>query len=824
MPANPFDTPKPGCHNQSKPSLVKAMPPSASKSPLSPAELAQLEHAFATDPTSEAYKPLAEAYLAMGRFMEAMVVCKKGVKAHPETITARVLLARVYAEQGKDKKALEELQGALQVSPNDLPALKLSGSILCKSGDVAQGGEHLKKAINADPKDPETVELCKKYGVAVPAPEPPPPPPQPVIVAPPPVAMPPSVLHNPHAGVGAVAQSGLQTPVGPGQPYPQQPYPPQQGFPQQPVQGMMQQPMQPRPSQPMQPQGGPPRVSRPQQPRPVPRPSRPPPSAEELQAKFATEDSLIKRQKHSYTGLVAMVAVVGLGALALGGYFYYRKTTKERDGKIAKLLDVVKNEVAHDSFAGYKKACDAGATIITDLNPDLFSAHAYLAYAYAIRWGEHGEDVADRAKEHLTKSKAAKQDHSHIQAAEALIQFYSGDTQGAENMLSAMVEENEKNNKKSTLLMSVLGILQMQAGDLEKAQKNLKAAQTLAPADPRINAALGNVLRRQGNEFQAANAYETALRYERDHAEAQLGVTLMAIDMGKWETADKYIKKLLAADPPPSPRQLAMAHMANAMVLDEQNKGSDADKEQLIALEMDPRNAELYILKARRLNRAGKTDDAINAVREALKLDSKRAQFYAELAKLLISKQGGAIEAVKAMQTALKSMGESPKLLTLLGDCQKAADDLAGAQASYEKAVSIAKQNKWPEATLALGYIAWAKKDYPKATELFEKAKNDFMLSSRKQAECVTAQGQILEEQEKKKEALEKYKAAAGLDATYGPVYYRIAKMFWSEPKKEQRQQAFALCDEYLKYEPKGGNAADCQKIVAERPPQPPQR
>ena len=75
---------------------------------LSPAELAKLEHAFASDPSSEAYKPLAEAYLAMGRFMEAMVVCKKGVKAHPTRAEPRLLLARVYAEQGKDKKALEE--------------------------------------------------------------------------------------------------------------------------------------------------------------------------------------------------------------------------------------------------------------------------------------------------------------------------------------------------------------------------------------------------------------------------------------------------------------------------------------------------------------------------------------------------------------------------------------------------------------------------------------------------------------------------------------------------------------------------------------------
>ena len=97
------------------------MPPTK---PLSPAELAKLETAFATDPSSEAYRPLAEAYLGMGRFMEAMVVCKKGVKAHPTAADPRVLLARVYAEQGKDKKALEELAGAIGVAPNDKRVLR----------------------------------------------------------------------------------------------------------------------------------------------------------------------------------------------------------------------------------------------------------------------------------------------------------------------------------------------------------------------------------------------------------------------------------------------------------------------------------------------------------------------------------------------------------------------------------------------------------------------------------------------------------------------------------------------------------------------------
>src|SRR5262249_20066661 len=150
---------------------------------LSPQELAKLEHAFASDPGSDAYRPLAEAYLGMGRFMEAMVVCKKGVKAHPNAADPRVLLARVYADQGKEKKALEEVQGALQVAPTDKAALRLMGSLQIKTGEGDGGKANLIKAYELDPNAPDTLELMKQHGVAPPqkaAPPPPPPPPAPM--------------------------------------------------------------------------------------------------------------------------------------------------------------------------------------------------------------------------------------------------------------------------------------------------------------------------------------------------------------------------------------------------------------------------------------------------------------------------------------------------------------------------------------------------------------------------------------------------------------------------------------------------------------------
>ncbi|MBI5067415.1 MAG: hypothetical protein HZB56_04180, partial [Deltaproteobacteria bacterium] len=155
--------------------------------PLSPAELAALERAFSSDPSSGAWRPLTEAYVSMGRFMEAMVVCKKGVKANPADPSPRLLLAEVYGAQGKDRKALDELLDAQRLHPDDVAVNRMAGLLLLKLGEKDAGVAALQKAAAARPDDHETLEALRKWGIAAPQPRPPPPPPR---AAPPPPAAP----------------------------------------------------------------------------------------------------------------------------------------------------------------------------------------------------------------------------------------------------------------------------------------------------------------------------------------------------------------------------------------------------------------------------------------------------------------------------------------------------------------------------------------------------------------------------------------------------------------------------------------------------------
>src|SRR3990172_4185001 len=156
---------------------------SAPAKQIPPAELAALEHAFSADPNSKAYRPLTEAYLGMGRFMEAMVVCKKGVKAFPADSAPRILLACIYEAQGKDRKALEELTATLATKPDDATANRMTGLLLLKLGEKEPGIAALRKSWEAAPSDPETLEAIRKWGLSFAPPTPPP------VPAPPPASI-----------------------------------------------------------------------------------------------------------------------------------------------------------------------------------------------------------------------------------------------------------------------------------------------------------------------------------------------------------------------------------------------------------------------------------------------------------------------------------------------------------------------------------------------------------------------------------------------------------------------------------------------------------
>lgn len=60
-----------------------------------------------------------------GRWMEAMVIAKKGIKAFPPGIEFRLALAEVHVAAGREKKAVKVLRELLGLAPDNAPARAL---------------------------------------------------------------------------------------------------------------------------------------------------------------------------------------------------------------------------------------------------------------------------------------------------------------------------------------------------------------------------------------------------------------------------------------------------------------------------------------------------------------------------------------------------------------------------------------------------------------------------------------------------------------------------------------------------------------------------
>ncbi len=810
------------------------MPTSPTKT-LSPAELAKLEHAFATDPASEAYKPLAEAYLGMGRFMEAMVVCKKGVKAHPAVPDPRVLLARVYAEQGKDKKAIEELMGALQVAPSDKQVLRMVGALQIKSGESDAGKGNLLKAFNADPNDAETRALLDQHKVEPPKADPPTERvplnngaaahvPAAVAAAPAanagaPVAM------APMAGPGAMSNASRGTRGAGVQPPPRAsgahpPPPPREtGQKPAPTNGANGNGAAAKAA------GQAPAVRR----------------TQERPARYEEDEEVSEPPRRARKGGGVTAALFVVAVLVVGGYYGLSAYRKKRNTEIKKQLNEASDQLRHDSYDSYRKASEAAKRAL-EVDSSSVAAHGYLAYAQAIIWGEHGggDPARKLAEEHLEEAKSGGDVSSQMYAADALVKTYGGNGKQALTELEAKVKEFDAQGKRSSLLYLTLGLAQMNAGDLEHARESLEAAQQLAGGDARVYAALGALYRRRGEGEKAQNNFAYALRYERDHPESLLGESLLILDQDdpQYAPASKMLKKLLEMEPPPSPRQLATAHMARALLVsrvtrdlplymdeafrkevstqtgvtgDKGKAQSEITREENAAFDLDRNNPELRLIKGRRLLLEGQVDSAVGEIREAIKMDASRAQSYVDLAKALMEKAGGEKDAIDALKTAMRTIGESPKLMFMLGQVYRKANRLDEALAEFEKAVRDPK-SKNPDARMALGAIHFQKDALDKAREAFEKAAQEYVGQSLKVASAYTEVGRVWEKKGDKAKADDAFKKALNADPGYIPMYF-----FYGSFKAGDRKDAAGaktLLEEYLKRDPKGPHADEAKKLV----------
>ena len=640
------------------------------KRQLTAAELASLEHAFAADPASDAYRALSEAYLAAGRFMEAMVVCKKGVKTHPDDPAPKVLLARVYADQGKDKKALEELALVLATYPGYAAGNLLAATLHFRGGARAEGEAALRRAAEAAPSDPDVLASLEKHGMAL-APPPPPPPPRP----PPPSPGPP-VLTRPGAPAPAPAAS---TPAS-------------------------QAPRAARPEQPI--------------PTPPPVPRAGDAYARQLAEKYGTQSWGLNspgparpRQGASRTTVLATAGLAVVLVVSLVAWQLFARAHKQQVEAIAALLKETQELVGRDSFGAYRAAAEKAHAILKE-DPGSLAGHAFLSYVDALRFMEHAEGDAVKNEAILNLEAGRKLgNHSHLIAAEAYLKAATGDLPGG---LAGLKAELEDPARQTALLSGTMGTLLMASGDLDGAREWLARAQKLNPNDVRIAQQLAEQYRRRGEgyEAQAENAYQLALRLQKDHVPSLLGRAMLLLDRGLFEQAAQQVQAVLGGGDA-SPRQQALAYAVRGSVLCAQGKAAEGSSDEKKALELDPQSPDLPWLIGRRQLRDGEAAAAVASIQRAVNGDPRRVAFYVDLNRALLSTPDGARKAIEVLQKATARAGDHPRLALLLGDAYRAQGDTDRARGQYERAIQLGKP--YPDARVALARLHRQLKNVPAA-------------------------------------------------------------------------------------------------------------
>lgn len=751
--------------------------PTSSK-PITPSELSALEHAFASDPGSDAYRPLTEAYLATGRFMEAMVVCKKGVKANPDDPAAKVLLARVYADQGKDRKALEELAAVLAAFPTFAAANRLAGVLHMRVGDRPAGEAALRRAADISPDDPEIRETLAKYGIAAG-----------------PSSAPPAARQPAAPRVASPADAGSRAPASPA-----------------------------APRAPAAPSGGAAAATVADQSEEVPLPT-PLPSqrvqgrayAEQLAEKYGTQAfHLPGREREPKSGRRATVlttaALAVVLAVTLGGWAMWSKARSARIEKVAALLKETTPLVEKDVYPAYVEA-GAKAGQILDADPDSLAGHAFLAYVSAVRYAEHGDGDAARtlALKHDQAGRALGR-HSHLIAAEAYLKLQAGDAAGAKETLDAVL--GGEDGAQSAFLTAVLGAVHLRTGDLDAARDALVRAQKQNPGDARTAWLLAEQFRRRGEgyELQASGWYDYALRTQKEHVPSILGKALVLLGRGQVEEAGRAAAAVLEPRTGASKPQLALAHAIRGGVLGAQGKTDDAAKEEGEAAKLEPGNPDLPWLVGQRKLRGGDAAGAVEAFQKAVALDSKRVSLYADLVRALLAREGGTPQAIDVLKKAITRLGESPRLALLLGDAYRSSGDADLARGQYEKAIALGKP--FPDARVALARLHREKNNIPGALVELTQAIDEYgpggaggaAVAYVEKADVERARGA-------KREVLEDlYGKALELDPANCDALWGAGKLERDAGKLTER--AKARLETYAKVCPRAGHAAEAAKLV----------
>ncbi len=121
-------------------------------------DLELLERKHAENPEGRYFVPLANAYRRVGEPERAIELLRAGLEAHPDYLSAHVVLGRCLVDAGQEDAAADAFRHALSLDPQNLVALRGLGELALAAGRYEEGRAHYVRLLDEDPMNEEARE------------------------------------------------------------------------------------------------------------------------------------------------------------------------------------------------------------------------------------------------------------------------------------------------------------------------------------------------------------------------------------------------------------------------------------------------------------------------------------------------------------------------------------------------------------------------------------------------------------------------------------------------------------------------------------------
>jgi len=113
--------------------------------------IAKCQKILDTDPNSQIFAALADAYRKKGVFQKALEICKNGLEKHADYSSAYIVLVKIFIDQGNYEEADRQLHKAIAAGGRTRSVDVLQSEILVKLGQKNKAKTILEKLYKSDP-------------------------------------------------------------------------------------------------------------------------------------------------------------------------------------------------------------------------------------------------------------------------------------------------------------------------------------------------------------------------------------------------------------------------------------------------------------------------------------------------------------------------------------------------------------------------------------------------------------------------------------------------------------------------------------------------